>query len=80
MTRGISEETVFMRACLICGALIRVLGEEELFDSDLCCSKCVSFLEATEECSRGQRRSLAPPRERKWSEKRMQIDKTVSFL
>ncbi len=69
-----------MRACLICGALIRVLGEEELFDSDLCCSECVSFLEATEECSRGQRRSLAPSRERKWSEKRMQINKTVSFL
>ena len=69
-----------MRACLICGALIRVLGEEELFNSDLFCSECFSFLETTEESPRGQRRSLAPPRERKWSEKRMQINRTVSSL
>lgn len=80
MTRGISEETVFMRACLICGTLIRVLGEEELFNSDLCCSECVAHLEATEESSWGQRRSLTPPRERTWSEKKVLINKTVSSL
>lgn len=62
---------MFTKACLICGAQIRVLGEEELFNSDLCCNDCVAFLGATEKSPWGQRRSLTTSREkRKWSEKK----------
>ncbi len=70
-----------MRACLTCGTLIRVLGEEELFNSDLCCNECVAFLEATEKSPWGQRKSLTSPREkRKWSEKKTRLTKTVFSL
>ncbi len=33
------------RACLICGAPIRVSGDDELFNGDLCCNECVAYLE-----------------------------------
>ena len=73
------EEEVITRACLICGAPIRVSGEEELFPGDLCCDECVADTEAAGEVPAGRSRSTAFSRGEKFAKKRVQawVEDTV---
>ncbi len=64
---------MIQKVCLICGAAIRVLGDDELFNSDLCCSECAAYLEGVGKGPAERKRSLAAPEERKWSRKRTRI-------
>lgn len=70
---------MIQKVCLICGASIRVLGDGELFNSDLCCDECVAYLEGVGKGPAERKRSLATPEERKWSWERTRIkDAAVS--
>jgi len=67
------------KACLICGASIRVLGDAGLFNSDLCCNECVAYLEGVGKSPSERKRSITTPEERKRSRRRTRIkDAAVS--
>jgi len=79
VTEHMWEETVIQKVCLICGASIRVLGDDELFNSDLCCNECAAYLGGVGKNPAERKRSSATPEERKWSRKRTRIkDAAVS--
>lgn len=73
LAEEIWEETVIEKGCLICGASIRVSGDDELFNSDLCCNECVAYLEGVGESPAELKRSIAAPEKAKRSRKKTRI-------
>ena len=65
------EEEVITRACLICGAPIRVWGEEELFAGELCCEECIADSEGANEAVVGSNRSIGFSRDEKSAKKKV---------